>query len=34
VAEASAYGYSSTPVASGELTITGSIGMLFELAPQ
>jgi hypothetical protein len=34
VAEASAYGYASTPIASGELTITGSIGMLFELAPQ
>jgi uncharacterized protein len=28
------YGPPSTPVASGELTITGSIGMLFELAPQ
>lgn len=27
-------GYTPTPVASGELTITGSIGMLFELAPQ
>lgn len=26
--------YSETPVSTGELTITGSIGMLFELAPQ
>lgn len=26
--------YEPTPVSSGELTITGSIGMLFELAPQ
>lgn len=34
--EAMAYDsyYIPTPVASGELTITGSIGMLFELAPQ
>lgn len=34
--EAVAYNeyYEPTPVASGELTITGSIGMLFELAPQ
>lgn len=35
VAEASLYDvYSDTPVSTGELTITGSIGMLFELAPQ
>lgn len=28
------YGGASTPIASGELVITGSIGMMFELAPQ